>query len=80
MPKECTEELFWHSFEHEDQFIKGAWVINYFESEDEMMAAKAVHCEDDEIYRDYIKNKNEQKTLEKNESLNSKDLRQLYCL
>lgn len=65
MPKECTEELFWHSFEYEDPFIEGAWAINYFESEDEMMAAKAVHYEDDEIYRDYIKNKNEQKTLEK---------------
>ena len=57
LPKDCSEELLWNTFEHADKFIKGAWVVNYFESEDELMAYKAVHYKDASIYKDYVKNR-----------------------
>lgn len=61
LPKDCGHLTFSFSYIDND----GNKVYEYFESEDECMAAKAVQFNDHSIYKNYKKEKSEEETLSK---------------
>lgn len=65
LPKDCDRCIAYNTFEHDHEDLEGVLVINYFESEDDLMAYKAVQAKDDKIYLDYVQRKKEQRMLNK---------------
>ena len=65
LPPDCDTSIAYNSYEHEDEVIEGAFVIDYFEDKDDMMSYKAVVEKDDKIYIDYMKRKKERLLLQR---------------
>lgn len=65
LPEDANEFWSWSEYEHPHEIIEGAIIIDYFESEDEKVRYESVCENDPQIYKDYLKRKEEQEVLRK---------------